>query len=311
MLGIALALVVAQSQPATVAPWTSFDGQTWSGIAIGTTERDLKARFKTSKTEISDPASVRVQTDRKEWIVSAILTQTGGKGSVVGIAVEREKESLDSLENLQRELGEPDRIRYPEIRFGDWSVAHWQSKGIAAVVEGNRVRKVLLAPPSVMTPRIDTLPDTQAREREDVRIEVGDVDLTSHLEMKDSSAETLIDLQAQRVADRAFRAYEGPGWVAERRGDSRITIDLWVERKKDKEYSMRASATLQVRSKLGNDSWSVSASSVTERDKLAVGLRVEPMVERILRDLGKQAESSVKRLVWQAEWRPFYNLARP
>lgn len=311
MFGIALALVVAQSQPVTVAPWTSFDGKAWSGISIGTTERDLKSQFKTGKTEISDPASVRVQSDRKEWIISAILTQTGGKGSVVGIAVERDKDNLDSLESLQRELGAPDRVRYPEIRYGDWSVAHWQAKGIAAVVEGNRVRKILLAPPDVMAKRVDTMPETEARERADVRIEVREIDVNTNIKMKDDTAESLIDLQAQRVADRTFQRYDGPGWVPERRGESRITINLSVDRKGDRDYQINASGTLNVRSKLGTDTWTTNAQTVTERDKLGVGLRIEPMIERVCRDLGKKAEESVKRLVWQAEWRPFYGLARP
>lgn len=310
MLGIALTLVLAQAQPAVVAPWGSFDGKSWSGIALGTSERDLKSQFKTGKTEISDPASVRVQSDRKEWIVSAVLTQTGGKGNVVGIAVERDKDALDSVDNLTKELGAPDATRYPSPRYGDWAVLHWKEKGIAAVVEGPRVRKLLMGAPEALASRVSLLPEDQERERVDTRIEVGEIDVRSNLKMKDGTAETLAEVQAQRAADRAFQRYDGDGWVPVRGGRSSIVINFSIE-KKDKDYRMQASGTLNVRSKLGEDTWTTNAQTATEREALGVGLRIEPMMERVIRDLGKKADESVKRLVWQAEWRPFYALSRP
>jgi hypothetical protein len=310
MLGIALTLVMAQAQPAVVAPWSAFDGKSWAGITFGISERDLKNQFKTGKTEISDPASVRVQTDRKEWIVSAVLTQQGGKGSVVGIAVERDKDALDSLDNLTKDLGAPDQTRYPSPRFGDWAVLHWKEKGIAAVVEGPRVRKLLMAPPETLASRVSLMAQDEERERVDTRIEVGDIDVRSNVKMKDGTAETLAEVQMQRAADRAFQRYEGDGWLPVRGGRSSIVINFTIERK-DKDYRMQVSGTLNVRSKLGEDTWTTNAQTATEREALAVGLRIEPMVERVMRDLGKKADESIKRLVWQAEWRPFYALSRP
>lgn len=311
MLGIALAMVVAQAQPVVIAPWGSFDGKSWSGISIGTSEKDLKGQVKTGKTEIADPASVRVQSDRKDWIVSAVLSQTGGKGNVVGIAVEREKDVVDSFENLQKELGAPDQTRYPSPRFGDWSVAYWKTKGIAAAVEGNRVRKLLFSAPETLATRVGILPETEERDRADTRIEVGDIDVRSNLKMKDGTAETLADVQMQRIADRTFQRYDGDGWVPVRGGRSSIVINFSIEKKGDKEYRMQASGTLQVRSKLGEDTWVTNPQYSTERDAFSAGLRIETMMDRVFRDLGKKADESGKRLVWQAEWRPFYGLARP
>ncbi|MGV3614541.1 MAG: hypothetical protein ACO1SV_04315 [Fimbriimonas sp.] len=309
MLGIAVAMVVAQAQPLVVEPWATFDGKTWAGVALGTSESDLKRQFKTGKTEIADPASVRIQSDRREWVISAILSATGGKGEVVGVAFEREKENLTSLDSLKKELGEPDGERFPEVRYGDWSVAYWNAKGIVATVDRGMVRKLLIASPEAIASRVEGWPTSQARNREEALVEVGDIDVRPQIKMKDGTAETLIGFQIQRVADRAFKDYDRKGWMPVRGGRNEIVINFKVDRKGDKEYRIEANGTLNAKTPLGEGYWTATQSS-TERDAASVGYRVETIIERILRDLGDRAHEGTRRMVWQAEWRPFYGLAR-
>jgi hypothetical protein len=310
MLGFALAVVVAQASPVTIAPWGSFDGKTWAGIELGTPERDLKRQFQNAKTEIADPASLRLRSDRRDWIVTTVFTEQGGKGSVVGIAVERERDALASLETLKGELGEPDGVRYPDYRFEDWSIAYWKTKGIAAVVDRGAVRKVLMASPEALARRVDTLPTEAGRLRPRPLVEVGEIDIRPRVKMNDGTAETLIGFQMQRTADKVLRDYRGKGWIGERRARNTIVIDFTIEKKNDKEFRLEASGKLEGRTDLGNGYWNASNND-TVRDNVSVGFRVEPMIERVCRDLGDRADETMRRLAWQAEWRPFYGLARP
>ncbi len=307
---IAVALI-AIAEPLVVAPFASFDGKVWSGLTIGSTEREVKRQFPTAKTEIADPASVRVRTDRKDWIVSAVVTETGGKGSVVGIAVERERQALTSLADLRQELGEPDGEGFPDLRFSDWSVSYWKSKGIAAIVDrGTVVRSVLMADPAALSRKVSLLADRPGRLSEPALVEVGEIDVRPDLKLKDSTAEVFIGLEAQRAADRIVRDYRGRGWVGARGGRNTIEITLRIEKKGDKDYRLEANARLDGRTPYGNGSWYATVTD-NARDSVSVGLRVQPLLDRVARDLGDRAHEAMGRLAWQAEWRPFYNLARP
>lgn len=308
MVLLAFALGALTKPNLVPEPFPTFDGTRWSGLVIGETERDLKERFETGKTDLADPASIDLPTDRSGWNVSAILTKTGGKGSVVGFAAES-NQALLSEATLIEQLGAPDLLRTPEIRFSDWSVEAWKAKGIAAVIERGQVRKVLMAKPEVLATQLDLWPTDAPRIQPEAAWEVGDVRMEPDLDLRENSAEVALAVLLGNKEARLAREYKGPGWVGAPGGRSTITFTINVKQKGKREFTLNVTGRLDGQGRWGNGSTSGSASD-TVRDTYSVGQRTLQMIDEIALTLGKNSQRELKRKAWQTEWRPFYALAR-
>ena len=212
MFALLFAVVAAQQAPITLPSFASWDGKNWASLSIGLSEDELGKKSVKSKTVGPDPASVRVATDKKGTIFTALLTGAGGKGHVCGFTVELERdEPLESLETLQSELGTPDYTAFAPIRYSDWSLAVWASKGIAAIViNGSRplVKEVMLGRPNVLVKDLD-LWDRNANMIRDIpRLTISGFDVSIKMEPRRRDDEEEIE---RRIRRRSRSVWEGGG----------------------------------------------------------------------------------------------------
>lgn len=305
------ALTLAQQPLSAGTPFSQFDGSSWAGLSIGTLEPDLKKRFKTSKSTAADPATVRVASDRSDVAVFAVFRQTGGKSDMVGIAVEGERNSaLTTLDRMKDDLGAPDGELFPGLRTTDWSLVWWKSKGIGAVVAGDRERrvlKVLMAPSATLAARLETWETRPTEVQQELRLQIGSIDFTVSTDPKDRDAEAAVSSYVRRSAGEWLANYRGEGWEL---GRSSNRISLRVDLRNKKQRTVEASASIFADTSYGTITASGSASEVVQSD-VEAGLYVGETIQRALRKLGANAREQLRKPLWQAEWRPFYAFLGP
>jgi hypothetical protein len=312
MIAFAIAVALSQNEALTLPPFTAFDGKSWGGMAIGTTEKDLKKQVKTGKTVGPDPASVRINVSQKDWVVAGILTDVKQRGALSGFTVELEKgQPLESLEALEKEIGPSDFSAFPKIRYSDWSLVVWKEKGIAAVISGgNRpiVQKVLLTTPATLAQNLDLWEREQTMVRNYPRLPVSGFDFSVTSEPRDSGLESACLSAMRRAARRLMETYDASGWMPSRNGGSQIQVALRI--KKKTEFALDGSLSFSSHDELGDISVSESTSDTAKRD-IEVPERARNLFETMMDRVPKDINDKLRRPVWQLEGRQFTALARP
>ncbi len=310
-LVFAAAVLAPSPDPVKLPAFTTWDGKSFAGIAIGTTENDLGKQVPKGKTVGPDPASVRIATEKKNWILAAILTETNNKGKVAGFTIDLEKnEPIQSLESLETDLGKADFTAYPATRFGDWSLRVWSSKGIvAAVSNGGRplVQKILLAPPDVLVKTLDLWDRKETSIQNLPHLDVSGFDISASADPKNKNMEDDIEGYARRRARKLMDSDGGPGWQPTRDRGTRIRVSYSLK-KDSKTTTLSGSLDVSYNGPLGNISCSQSESQTVDHDYRD---RIESILDRMMDKLEQELSKKFERLAWQAEWRQFTGLCRP
>jgi|GEM_PF-5994502 len=295
------------------APINTFNGDSWSGIKLGTPEADLKRTYATSKTALADPASVQLKVSESTWMVHALVSKQGGKGNVVGMVAWRPNGSLMSLNDLTNDLGDSDTTAYPRVRYSSWWIESWASKGIVAVVGGRDnpvVYQVVMGDPEQVRREVDQWPTRSTSILPEPKLEVDRVDARASLDVNtDDLGEVLLAQTLRREAERELRRYNGPGMVDSDRGNGRINVTISVKQRDEDKYELSVSATATGNGPVGQVSATATASDTAKR-AYDVMQRVSPLVERVYRTIGSSLRDNMKTQAWQAEYRPLYNLTR-
>lgn len=312
MLSTLAVTFLLPQQVISVPTFSSWDGKAWAGVSLGTTEKDLKKQVKTSKTVGADPASVRINVDKKGWIIATILTDVKQRGAVCGFTVELERdEPISSLEILEQEIGKSDYTIFPPLRFSDWGLAVWKDKGIAAVVGGAnrpRVQKVILSDPAVLERNLDLWDRSPGRVRDVPLVPVSSFDISVSCDPADSTLESTCREALRRDARRLMDRYDGIGWEPTRRDGERISVTFRI--KKKAEYALDGSVSLSHRDDIAYVSGSQSSSASVKRD-IEIVNRMESMFDDMMRRLGTEIDQKYRRPMWEVEWRQFTALCRP
>ena len=313
MLSILVATLFLPQQVFTIPAFKDWDGKAWSGISIGTTEKDLKKQVKTSKTVGADPASIRINTDKKGWVLAAILTDVKQRGSVSGLTLELEREEpISSLEAIEQELGKADYNAYSPLRYSDWGLVVWKRRGIAAVIAGGnrpRVQKMLLSDPTGLEKNVDVWDRSPNRVRDVPRVPVYGFDIGVSCDPSDSGLEATCRDALRRDSRRLLDRYDGLGWEPVRRDGQHGSVTFRIK-KKAAEYAIDGSVSVSHRDDLGYVSGSQSSSATAKRD-IEISNRIESMFDDMMRRLGPELDQKYRRPMWEAEWRLFTALCRP
>ena len=301
------ALALAQTK-VSIAPFSTWDGKSWAGIAVGVSEKDLRKQFSTSKTLTADPASIRLNSEDKRIVVTAILTDVNQRGSVAGIDLEGERnEPLWRADDIKQAIGEPGAILFPRLRFSDWSLWVWKEKGIVAVLSNAGVHKILLAPPAVLHNNLDALGASATLVHEAPRIQVGGFEVSASSDPTDTATDLLFRQYLGATAQRSMDSYGGTGWAPNRQSGTRIRIAMRIKKRKD--ISLDGTISVGASDELGDVSISESVTDTVKTD-MEAGFRAALMVEDLMARMNRSIEDKYRQLVWRAEWRPFYALAR-
>jgi|GEM_PF-2526368 len=311
MVALILAVVAAQQTPLTLPSFASWDGKNWAGLSVGFSEDELGKKSIKSKTVGPDPASVRVATDKKGTIFTALLTGAGGKGHVCGFTVELERnEPLESLETLQTELGAPDYTAYAPIRYSDWSLAVWSSKGIAAVVlNGARplVKQVMLGRPDVMAKDIDTWERNANLMRDVPRLNILGFDVNVKMDPRRRDDEDEIERVVRRRGRRLWESGGGQMWIPGQDHASRLKLNFALKRGDNR--SVNGTLEVMASTPFGPMSFNESSFQTGDRDRDMRDLS-EAAFDDLMNKLDHDLQTKINRLMWQQEWRQVTNLTR-
>ncbi len=310
MISLVLTVLALAQTPVATPAFSTWDGKSWAGLTVGLSENDLGKLAPKSKTVGPDPASVRIATSRKNWILAAILMKTNNKGTVAGFTVELERnEPLESLELLESELGKADYSVFPAVRYGEWSLSVWATKGVVAAVQYSGrpvVQKVLLAPPDVLAKTLDLWSRSQTQIQDSPRLRVGGFDINATTDPKNRDLEDEIERYIRRRTRRLMENGGENSWESVRGDGARIQVSFRIKR--GKQTMLDGSVATSYLGPLGNFSINQSDMEKVDRD---VRDRVEPMFDRLMGKLERELSSKLGRLAWQLEWRQFTSLCRP
>lgn len=159
---VVLAVCCAQAHaapPITIAPFSSFDGKSWSGLTIGTsTDSSIKKQFAIAKGAIRPEALRLMVAAPVEYRVDALLDDRGSKARLAAIRIEA-LGAGSTVKNLVQELGETPKQSFPIERFEDWSVFSFEKRGITVFAIGPNemeVAKVIVMTHPIHVPQFLT-----------------------------------------------------------------------------------------------------------------------------------------------------------
>lgn len=274
---------------------------------FGTNEGAIKKAYKNAKTPTADPASIRLKTANDKEVVTALFTRQGGKGDLIGFAIENSDDySLMSLAELSAKLGPAPAPLYTKFRTAKWVVLFWPEKEVAAAVEEGSelvIKILLLSDNSTISRKLSEQAPLVIRE---VVFPVRDVNVSITTKPFNRRQQDILHASLDSVA------YD---WLRDERrssiykGDSTDEIDLSVNVTTGKNRSISTSASVILHSDFGDISANGS-DSTTAKDDFEVSVLTAQSVRRALNALAKSVGEQKGRKVWQAEWRPFYDLAR-
>lgn len=291
--------------------FSSWDGKSFGGISIGMSEDALGHRFMKSKTVGPEPASVRVGLDKKEWILTALLSGTNNKGHVVGFELEMEKDApIESMELLQQELGAPDYAAYPAIRYSDWSLAVWANKGIAAVVNANSrplVTKVLMVPADVLAKNLDLWVRDPNQLTPTPKVAVNGFDILIKTDPYNRDITDSIERHLRRKGRDVMMSTGSAGWYPTNETGTRVNMSFSI--KLDRNPSISGSASIALPTGNGSTTLSESSSDSFDRDQ-DPRERASRMFDDLLAKLTRQIDAKITRANWQTEWRQVTSLSR-